>query len=470
MSPCLFRRHVSGSADNCPLQRHGDLTGVSLGESKIHQVRHAIAIQNDVDGLHITVDHARLVGVFEGRSHLCNDLGNLTRRQHSVLDEIGERQSIDKIADDVDRPVFAANFVYADDIRMFQLSRSAGFAKKPCLLVRVELPDGWLDEKHKRRARAVGSIRACLPEPESPMVSMAFSSLPFKVWAVTRKPKNCDPVVLYVLEELVAGRWTDDIRVNTGLPSRTLDGVREILDEAGLVNGWKPEEKGQSLVEALASARRLNAEPIRGLFASAAPLSAQFTQEKGAEQRQYPRSWPRPPFNKSAEGKFVRATDEAIPELLIDRIVTEDRRSMLGSLLEDDRLRVFLRRDGSRPWRPVYIDVPEHWLLAGLWRTFEPVGHKPFRPTRASTSCRDVLMVRLEARANEADTVVDSVFFEPYTKTFWWLREPDRAYIHERRGGSFPDLPEKGPDDLVLPTGEVIGDLEPRVWCVVGLS
>ncbi|MYA24339.1 MAG: S1 RNA-binding domain-containing protein, partial [Gemmatimonadetes bacterium] len=70
-------------------------------------------------------------------------------------------------------------------------------------ITRVRLPEGWLTDRRQRRAGAIGSLRACLPQPESPKIPIAFSSLPFKVWAIAKTPRSCDPVVLYILEDLV---------------------------------------------------------------------------------------------------------------------------------------------------------------------------------------------------------------------------------------------------------------------------
>ena len=86
-------------------------------------------------------------------------------------------------------------------------------------IIRVELPEGWLTNKWKRRAQAIGSLRACTPQPESPKISVAFSSLPFKVWGIAKTPRNCDPVVLYVLEALAAGRGAGRYSVDDRLAS-----------------------------------------------------------------------------------------------------------------------------------------------------------------------------------------------------------------------------------------------------------
>ncbi len=336
-------------------------------------------------------------------------------------------------------------------------------------IIRVELPEGWLTDKRKRRV--VGSRRECLPQPESPKIPIAFSSLPFKVWAIAKTPRSCDPVVLYILEDLVAGRSRDDVQATTGLPSSTLDQVHGVLVEEDLVKRWRPRKKGKRLVEAIVHARELNADPIRGLFASAAYPSSRFIQAEGQrEQDEYPRDWPRPPRNRPAEDIFVRATDEALPETLIERIVTEDKRSILASLQEDDRLRVFLRRDGSQPWKPTYVDTPEHWLLAGLWIAFEPLGKKPFRPANEKLRCRDFLMVKCHAVARKNGKPLETLFFEPYTDTVWRSKDNERIHVRELGGSSFPCLPSLGKNGIPLASGGVAKHLLPASWCIVGVS
>ena len=336
-------------------------------------------------------------------------------------------------------------------------------------IIRVELPEGWLTNKWKRRARAIGSLRVCMPQPESPKISVAFSSLPFKVWGIAKTPQNCDPVVLYVLEELAAGRSRDDIQLTTGLPRSTLDQVHRVLVDEGLVESWSPSSKGKHLTEAMALAREFNADPIRGLFASAAyPLSQFIRAEDQCEQGEYPLTWPHVPRNKPAEDMFGRATDEALPELLINHIVTEDKRAILARLQEDDRLRVFLRRDGSR--KPVYVDTPEHWLLAGLWIAFEPLGKKPFRPADGKSRCRDFLMVKCYAVARKNGRHLETLFFEPYTATIWRLKDDERVSVREHEGSSLPCLPSLGKNGIPVASGEVAKHLLPASWCIVGVS
>jgi hypothetical protein len=308
------------------------------------------------------------------------------------------------------------------------------------------------------------------PPTRSPHISIAYSSLPFKVWAIAKTPRSCDPVVLYVLEDLVAGRTKDEIAATTGLPNSTLDKVKEVLVGEKLVKGWSPSVNGKRLAEAVSLARELNSDPIRGLFASAANPASQFiSAEEQHKQNEYPRDWPRPLFNKAAEDTFARATDEALPEPLIERIVTEDKRSILAKLQEDDRLRVFLRRDGPRPWIPVYVETSEHWFLAGLWSAFVPfIGH-PYRPANGHSRCRDFLMVRCNAVEKKNGTPLEIVYFEPYTSSIWRVQSSERVFVRDRKGATFPSLPSLGKQGVSLESGSVAKHLTPVSWCIVGV-
>ncbi len=297
----------------------------------------------------------------------------------------------------------------------------------------------------------------------SPIVEMPFSCLAFKVWAVPKKPRNCDPVVLHVLEELVRGCNEDEIRKSTGLPARTLDEILDLLEDEGLAQSRMPSTQGIELTEAISRARDLNADPIRGLFASAAPPPEQYRRrhKSNHSQREYPNSWARPPFNRPAETDFL--TDEAHLEILIEHIASNDQRDAWASLREDTRLRVYLRRDG--PPKIEYVPVPEHWVLAGLWSKFDAVEAKPYRPdsNKLKERCRDFLMIRFIVEvADKKET--KPLYFEPWTKTYWIPRSDDHPRVRERTGEVPPTPNIKG---VILPRGGKITNATPDCWCKV---
>ena len=330
-------------------------------------------------------------------------------------------------------------------------------------VLRVELPDGWLSNKKMRRACAVVSRRACLPKPQSPIVKIPFSCLAFKVCAVPKKPRNCDPVVLHVLEELVRGCGEDEILKSTRLPARTLDEILDLLEDEGFTQARRPCTQGIKLAEAIFRARDLNADPIQGLFASAAPPSEQYRRRHKSNYSQcdYPDSYPRPPVNLRVETDFL--TDEARLEILIEQIASNDQRDAWASLQQDTQLRIYLRRDG--PPKIEYVPVPEHWVLAGLWSKFDAVGAKPYRPdsNNLKERCRDFLMIRLIVEvASEEEP--KPLYFEPWTKTYWSPRSDDRSRVRERTGKVPPTPNIKG---VTLPQGGKITGATPDCWCKV---
>lgn len=329
-------------------------------------------------------------------------------------------------------------------------------------ILRVELPDGWLKNRKARRAQAVVSRRACLPKPKSPIIKMPFSCLPFKVWVVPKKPRNCDPVVCHVLEELVRECGEDEILKSTGLPARTLDEILDLLEDEGLAQTRMPSPQGRKLVEAIFCARDLNTVPIRGLFASVAPRY--LRRETDHPQREYPDGWARPPVNRRAETDFFNhATDRAHIEKLIEDIASDDQRDTWASLQQDERLRVFLRREGAP--KIEYIPVLEHWVLAGLWSAFEAVGTKPYRPGNLKERCRDFLMIRLIVEVAGAEET-KYLYFEPSTATYWVCRSGSHPKVSKLKDANFPVLPDiKG---TTLPQGGkatvVKPDIRTQLW------
>ena len=295
------------------------------------------------------------------------------------------------------------------------------------------------------------------------IVEMPFSCLAFKVWTVPKKPRNCDPVVLHVLEELVRECGEDEIRKTTGLPARTLDEILDLLEDEGLAQARRPSKQGLKLAEAISHARDLNADPIRGLFASAAPSPEQYRRrlESNHSQREYPDEWAKPPANLRAEAAFL--TDEAHLEILIEHIASNDQRDAWASLRQDTQYRFYLRRDG--PPKVEYVPVPEHWVLAGLWSAFDAVGAKPYRPdsNNLKERCRYFLMIRLIVEvAGERER--KPLYFEPWTKTYWSPRSDDRTRVRERNG-EVPSTPNiKG---VTLPRGGKITSATPDCWCKV---
>lgn len=310
-------------------------------------------------------------------------------------------------------------------------------------VTRLDCPNNWLERREARKARLIVSLKACMSAPESPLVEMPFNALPFRLTAQPRKPRACDAVVLYVLEELNAGVTMEAICAATGITMSVLQAILRVLEREGLVRHGKPTPAGSKLAETMHNARRMNETPPRGLFVSTAPPASMFVKRGvSKESRRYPAEWPRLPFNARAERSFLGDTDEALPQELIDCVTDEPMRASVLDMLQDKGVRIFLRRDTahSAP-RIVYLLVPAHWVLAGLWSVFEPVGTPPFRPASLKDRCRHFLLVRIRVPGATPDQPTTDFYYEPVTATFWTCQPDVTPLLKELPETAFPEMP-----------------------------
>lgn len=338
-------------------------------------------------------------------------------------------------------------------------------------IIRIALPDDWLVDKRQRKAQAVASLRECTPQPMSPSIPAAFSGIPFKVWAVAKTPRSVDAVARFVLEEMAEGKTRQMIAATTGLDRATLENIHDLLVDESLASSWQPSRRGKELIEAIRLAQDLNKDPVRGVFAGAAPQALRLVSlDEHRRQQTLPTGWPRPPYNQRVDDDFVSATDEEIPEALLTKLMPDEQRKKLTSLMQDSRIRVFLRRDGFSPWKGVLIDTPEYWLLAGLWRVFRPFTGKPYRPDKKAEWCENFLMVRCRSvLVGDEDGQVETLYFEPNTGTLWCLEDERKTKINDApsRYGQFPVLPASVEKNAVDGAGHVVVQLQPESWCWV---
>ncbi|MCG7400588.1 hypothetical protein [Caballeronia zhejiangensis] len=333
-------------------------------------------------------------------------------------------------------------------------------------VLRIEAPDNWLNIKAARKARLIVSIKACVARPESPLVAMPFSAVPFRLWAEARKPRICDTVVMHVLTELALGARPEEIARVTGFNGLALQGILQALEDEALAREGALTRKGKSLIDVMESTRQLNEARLRGLFASAAPQHSQFVAADQSDRHgEYPHAWPRPPAHTRVEDMFMAATDEAVPEPLVNLVADADNRAIVSSLLQDSRVRVFVRKDGLYPRKVVYLRVPEHWVLAGLWFAFDALGEAPFRPVDLSDRCKDLLVVRVRIPSTQADAPAADYYFDPVTGLYWTPRADSKAVIRELKGADFPEMPafsSDGPGTKPRPPSRY-----ERRWCRV---
>ena len=115
LAPRLFRRHVRRRAQHLTLRRHGDLTGLALGQAEVHQVRHVPLVQHDVGRFDIAVDDAALVGVLQGVRHGGKEGGGLGRRRPPRRQQVRQRASVNEIADKKGQSLVLADLVDRHD-------------------------------------------------------------------------------------------------------------------------------------------------------------------------------------------------------------------------------------------------------------------------------------------------------------------------------------------------------------------
>lgn len=306
----------------------------------------------------------------------------------------------------------------------------------------VRLPDLWLTNKHARKAHVIASLRDCQPCPESPLIRMPFSAMPFRLWAEPRKPRTCDSVMLYLLDELDRGTLMTTIRDTTGLPANALARMLSVLEGEGLVSGVLLTGQGRAIAASLARASSHNRKPLRGLFASAAPGQKQFLPPAtSTADADYPRSWPSPPRARRSEESFLQSFGDALPVASLRAVIDASAQSQFTSLLDDHGLMVLAQRDGRKPSRTVWLDVPDHWILAGLHSAFEPLGPTPFCPADVADHARQLLLVKLTVAAPHTQTE-QTVYLEPWTRTCWTKRRDGRIREFERDETDFPALPD----------------------------
>lgn len=334
----------------------------------------------------------------------------------------------------------------------------------------INLPKNWLRRKSDRNAHVILSIRDCVPFPASPFVDMFLSAQPFRLWAAVKKPADCDAVVLYVLQEVDAGRSICEISEITGLPTLSLQAIFQVLESKGLVLGEEVTARGKAISRALWLVASANAEPVLGMFVSAAPVQLRFLPASNEDlECDYPRAWPPPPYNKKEEASLSSLSDESLPLSIFLDWGLEGRRKELAALWADSAVTVFTRREGKRPWRAIRLKVPEYWILAGMWTAFEPVGKFPFCPEGMPDHARNLLLVKLNVETQpEQGGAHYIIYFEPSTNTCWKIINSGAFYERQHAQKSFPELPQVTGLGLNLPNDASV-EITP-VWVSIEIK
>lgn len=330
----------------------------------------------------------------------------------------------------------------------------------------------WQPAWRQARSSAIASLRACQPRPRPVFIPMAFSALPFRLAAHTRRPPGIDSVVLHVLAELVAGHGMDEISLRTRLPAGTLRAMAALLAQEGLLRDGAPTQRARDLIDAEDLARDINDGDHGGLVANAAPADVRYLDMDGKVPDppyspdslipEYPATWPQPACDKRADESFLRLGGESIPEAALALALDGVRQTRAAALLGDNRLQLRLRAGGAR--RPVCTAVPDQWVHAALWAAFDAVGrHKPYRPEAGTARAGHLVLV--QAQAFDADgALVGDVFYEPYSATLWQLRDAGLARMRSQQGAAFPPMPALQAGGLRLAGGKVATRLQATAW------
>ncbi len=107
------------------------------------------ALQQYVGGLHVAVDHADRVGALQRGEHLRADPRGLARVDHAVLlDQFGQRATVDELHHDPGLAVLLDDVVDGDDARVLDPGGRAGLLLHPRLddlqVLLGQVPDGEL--------------------------------------------------------------------------------------------------------------------------------------------------------------------------------------------------------------------------------------------------------------------------------------------------------------------------------------
>jgi hypothetical protein len=91
----------------------------------------AVLVQQDVGRLEVAVNHAALVRVVDGLSHLHHERGRLAQREGSAGQALGQALPFDEAHGEIMLPLMLADLVDRHDPRMVQVGRRLGLDGEP---------------------------------------------------------------------------------------------------------------------------------------------------------------------------------------------------------------------------------------------------------------------------------------------------------------------------------------------------
>ena len=319
----------------------------------------------------------------------------------------------------------------------------------------VHLPDDWLERPDRRTAHATGSLRAAAEDPDADTVAMGFSALRCSLVARARLPRDCDPMVVHVLECLADADAPTRL-AELALPDPGLQAIRAHLESLRFVRGESLTGAGRRAVQAVALQRAVAAEPVRFLYVSAAQAGRRAVPVDQAVSHSTPKGFPPPIRDPGVERRIIRTADGAISDELIRDLAEGEEARQLAVARDNPSLSLFVRRTRGGHAR-VSLDVSKRWVFAGLWSNFEPIDPDVRRPSDDAVGATSLLLCEaefIERQPEVPDTDEDpgvdeepstherrTAYFEPTTSTYWTVGDAPPRLIPVPRADSFPTLP-----------------------------
>src|SRR6266487_265748 len=130
ISHCLFRRHITGSAQNFHRARSGTLCFDQPGQPEIGEMRFAFCVEQDVSGFDVSMQNAVFMRVMNCAGQLGDQFCCVTERYRFALRDSIELAALYQSHAEVTGAVALSDFVNRDDVRMVQAGGGFCFETK----------------------------------------------------------------------------------------------------------------------------------------------------------------------------------------------------------------------------------------------------------------------------------------------------------------------------------------------------
>ena len=159
-------------------------------QPKVGHIRRGFcSFEQNVSGLHVSMDQPPVVGMVKGLCDDCQQLRRCIMAWAILFDAISERLPFDELGDNVDRAVFrSARVIHWDNIRMIQAGDRAGFGQILFGIFRLleSFSGGNLDGDLSLKLLVVGQINS----PKRSFTQHTLQSIPAKLTVAYRPVAN----------------------------------------------------------------------------------------------------------------------------------------------------------------------------------------------------------------------------------------------------------------------------------------